>query len=42
MNAMSSHLKGQIRQTLILSLITICVAQINLHIFTETFIQRIY
>lgn len=37
MNAMSSHLKGQIRQTLILSLITICVAQINLHIFTETF-----
>lgn len=37
MNHTSARWKGQLRQTLVLSLITICAAQINLHVFTETF-----
>ncbi len=37
MNHTSASWKGQLRQTLVLSLITICAAQINLHVFTETF-----
>lgn len=37
MNHTSARWKGQLRQTLVLSLITICAAQINLHVFMETF-----